>query len=182
MNVDPFGAVHPRRCGEHFIQPPQRSTNTGSSPQVRGTHNIVSGFLNHLRFIPAGAGNTHAFSICGLPISVHPRRCGEHQKANALPQLHYGSSPQVRGTPFIWIAARHQIRFIPAGAGNTMPDVKNTTPNPVHPRRCGEHVGALGLGGYTGGSSPQVRGTRRPEARQGFAGRFIPAGAGNTLP
>ena len=69
--------VHPRRCGEHFKNPPRRSSRTGSSPQVRGTQFPSRQQRKTRRFIPAGAGNTPL--PCPLP--VHPRRCGEHLSA-----------------------------------------------------------------------------------------------------
>ncbi len=74
------------------------------------------------------------------------------------------------------------MRFIPAGAGNTKTGAAKGSQREVHPRGCGEHlsISRLELGNH--GSSPRVRGTRGT-AREGFnVGRFIPAGAGNTLP
>ena len=52
----------------------------------------------------------------------------------------------------------------------------------VHPRGCGEHGAAIGLGIGWYGSSPRVRGTRYRNSRERENPRFIPAGAGNTRP
>ena len=91
-----------------------------------------------------------------------------------------GSSPLARGT--LRAAARRWLagRFIPAGAGNTMPPSRPATAPAVHPRWRGEHdTGVDVLQGF-GGSSPLARGTQ-DRARHGRAHhRFIPAGAGNT--
>ncbi len=71
-----------------------------------------------------------------------------------------GSSPQVRGTRFLMADFSFPLRFIPAGAGNTL---EKTT-----------------LIERKNGSSPQVRGTHGNLRFEYVASRFIPAGAGNT--
>ncbi len=73
-----------------------------------------------------------------------------------------GSSPRVRGIPASRRVDDGNRRFIPAGAGNTLPGSQSVAVNPVHPRGCGEYEGP-----------PQARTLRI---------RFIPAGAGNTCP
>ncbi len=71
-------------------------------------------------------------------------------------------------------------RFIPAGAGNTLPLSALLARNTVYPRWRGEHSASLmpiiGLGGL----SPLARGTRRQRIVRLPLHRFIPAGAGNT--
>ncbi len=114
-------AVHPRGCGEHV-----------DSISMR----ILTG-----RFIPAGAGNTmrssasRAASIGSSPRvrgtrrlsrstpaarAVHPRGCGEHHNVLDFDLRFIGSSPRVRGTQPSSLRSRARIRFIPAGAGNTL--------------------------------------------------------------
>ncbi|ESD61903.1 hypothetical protein HMPREF1606_00653, partial [Escherichia coli 908522] len=71
-------------------------------------------------FIPAGAGNTQFHMSRRAGSSVYPRWRGEHtKKLTNQPDTH-GLSPLARGTP----QAKHYIlcvvRFIPAGAGNTL--------------------------------------------------------------
>ncbi len=51
----------------------------------------------------------------------------------------------------------------------------------VHPRACGEHCFDQSRIDFNCGSSPRVRGTFLPCARQLFVFRFIPARAGNIL-
>ena len=115
-----------------------------------------------MRFIPAGAGNTKWFGSRRMDQSVHPRGCGEHGPSPYQLVDATGSSPRVRGTRCHCRNGRPAVRFIPAGAGNTVTHHSPRRPRPVHPRGCGEHVGRPG----------QIP---RPP------GRFIPAGAGNTF-
>ena len=73
------------------------------------------------------------------------------------------------------------MRFIPAGAGNTLPPPPIENPITVYPRWRGEH-GLLGACLYSvAGLSPLARGTRVRYAVRPNPRRFIPAGAGNTL-
>ena len=71
-------------------------------------------------------------------------------------------------------------RFIPACAGNTALSRWNIILNAVHPRVCGEHQIQTRLSPFPHGSSPRVRGTRRPPIAAFHFCRFIPACAGNT--
>ena len=93
-------------------------------------------------------------------MTVHPRRCGELQHNTLkLPKM-LGSSPQVRGTHKNTVGDKIELRFIPAGAGNSCPICAEYDFSPVHPRRCGELLIALAAQVRNTGSSPQVRGTR----------------------
>ena len=155
--------VHPRGCGEHHIGIGGAQGSGGSSPRVRGTHIDTARINRHRRFIPAGAGNTLE-TMKGVNTSaVHPRRCGEHYIGYEITDETAGSSPQVRGTPGTVSMYYHVPRFIPAGAGNTCDMLKLGVRDTVHPRRCGEHQRLLKMAFLQYGSSPQVRGTPRPE-------------------
>ena len=132
------------------------------------------------RFIPAGAGNTHAPSTHEEQISVHPRGCGEHWKYCTQSAAKLGSSPRVRGTLILSNFVVVISRFIPAGAGNTGEGIKPEGSAPVHPRGCGEHALEKHIMLLPIGSSPRVRGTRSSSTNFPCVRRFIPAGAGNT--
>ncbi len=178
----PTGAVHPRGCGEHPYINLGLQVAHGSSPRVRGTRGRAARSWLRLRFIPAGAGNTGVRS-CGVAlVAVHPRGCGEHAKLPRVKCDHCGSSPRVRGTRMPAAAVILPGRFIPAGAGNTAGRLGLGGDNTVHPRGCGEHVSGGSFFHNQPGSSPRVRGTLLCGRKTASSARFIPAGAGNTLP
>ncbi len=153
-------SVHPRGCGEHKTTKVLTSTVNGSSPRVRGTHDIIHLRPRNQRFIPAGAGNTCCSEGFSGSNSVHPRGCGEHELIlQNVPALS-GSSPRVRGT-LLWGILRLRLsRFIPAGAGNTISGDYCSGSCSVHPRGCGEHKRVMKKYPRVIGSSPRVRGTR----------------------
>ena len=153
-------AVYPRRCGEHDIKANIASEHFGLSPQVRGTRCRKPWPSKPGRFIPAGAGNTRALAVSAMPDAVYPRRCGEHALIAAIHFSEDGLSPQVRGTPPQNCLQVVQVRFIPAGAGNTGGVDDSLVTGTVYPRRCGEHRAQAPQPGASAGLSPQVRGTR----------------------
>ena len=172
--------VHPRRRGEHLRLCGRLCGRIGSSPQARGTLSAHPAGADCQRFIPAGAGNTSR-ELSGSNLqTVHPRRRGEHTMPPE-PALNVdGSSPQARGTPELPPALPPEVRFIPAGAGNTLSSCVGTNAPPVHPRRRGEHPSPGTRKSKDGGSSPQARGTLTQMSYPTARDRFIPAGAGNT--
>ena len=117
--------VHPRGCGEQAGSKGRTVNVYGSSPRVRGTDGVTYRCEAGVRFIPAGAGNGCREPACRNRTTVHPRGCGERAILLGPGGILSGSSPRVRGTdstapgPF----ARH--RFIPAGAGNRLPAIRN---------------------------------------------------------
>ena len=174
--------VHPRGCGEQILPGNHNPTSYGSSPRVRGTVRRHIRGDRRVRFIPAGAGNSlRGGSFCGLR-AVHPRGCGEQTVIDAHILRNRGSSPRVRGTGHRGDLCRWQHRFIPAGAGNRRVWSAAQSANAVHPRGCGEQTsGAPGMFDFHG-SSPRVRGTGPHRQGGRLHPRFIPAGAGNSVP
>ncbi|EII54777.1 hypothetical protein EC33884_0404 [Escherichia coli 3.3884] len=71
-------------------------------------------------------------------------------------------------------------RFIPAGAGNTLPLSALLARNTVYPRWRGEHKIHIDKHRVCIGLSPLARGTQIWGAPLMKSKRFIPAGAGNT--
>ena len=70
-------------------------------------------------------------------------------------------------------------RFIPACAGNGSRWPRSARSAAVHPRVCGERWNDGTTDNHDDGSSPRVRGTAGPRARDQACLRFIPACAGN---
>ena len=134
------------------------------------------------RFIPAGAGNTHSLRPRPGQQPVHPRWRGEHPRVAVAGFVGYGSSPLARGTLRENPSSGPQGRFIPAGAGNTSVATADSHPTTVHPRWRGEHWARAMIGMPSSGSSPLARGTPGCAGTCPAPGRFIPAGAGNTVP
>ncbi len=163
--------------GDVVVYPPPAF---GSSPRLRGTLVGQAWVAPSLRFIPAPAGDTPSGRACRRRRPVHPRACGGHPYTGITGVLGDGSSPRLRGT--LSRARRHQCqrRFIPAPAGDTIKPQKQLRARPVHPRACGGHCAACGLGANDGGSSPRLRGTPHHLSFIVPRERFIPAPAGDT--
>ena len=172
-------SVHPRVCGEQGTDLISHSCFPGSSPRVRGTDMLPFDIAQYWRFIPACAGNSRDDSRTSRVTTVHPRVCGEQQRAQARAQELLGSSPRVRGT--VDRSAYRAIvrRFIPACAGNRSGTVPSLHRTPVHPRVCGEQTTVHDQNIERGGSSPRVRGTVPRPHPSAPRRRFIPACAGN---
>ena len=118
--LPPQPPVHPRGRGEHSGLCLTASWASGSSPRARGTP-VRKTHISHMsRFIPAGAGNTGARVVFKDDFAVHPRGRGEHATLTILPTSIVGSSPRARGTHIQKNMTAVRLRFIPAGAGNTL--------------------------------------------------------------
>ena len=174
-------SVYPRWRGEHVQMTRARKEKRGLSPLARGTQRRLRQCAARLRFIPAGAGNTLVVDGDGSGESVYPRWRGEHPAHTYPPQPQFGLSPLARGTPTAQHFGGLPSRFIPAGAGNTLTSRQSWTSTTVYPRWRGEHLAPVAPQLVTVGLSPLARGTHHLDGTQPQAGRFIPAGAGNTV-
>ncbi len=112
--------VYPRWRGEHWLRAKTGVCRRGLSPLARGTPLTESDIARACRFIPAGAGNTRARIQLDAIRAVYPRWRGEHTHGKEVPSGGTGLSPLARGTPKNKIKAMFSMRFIPAGAGNTL--------------------------------------------------------------
>ncbi len=175
------GAVHPRWRGEHTGGYAANPSASGSSPLARGTPEYRLECEARWRFIPAGAGNTALVIASMLALAVHPRWRGEHATLFGVSDRQVGSSPLARGTLIPGAGLHLLARFIPAGAGNTISIQIRQSEYPVHPRWRGEHLRLATRVWVRTGSSPLARGTLQASTEEQRRGRFIPAGAGNTL-
>ena len=152
---------HPRMCGEHITPNPFANAVLGSSPHVRGAHNIVGHLIHITGIIPACAGSTWSMAIGTAWDGDHPRMCGEHRISVNTVSSSAGSSPHVRGAQIVSDFHGLPTGIIPACAGSTARDTSKIAVFRDHPRMCGEHV-------------------RRQSVRQLLTG-IIPACAGSTF-
>ena len=148
--------------------------------RLRGTLQPQSQAQDHVRFIPAPAGNSDRAPRRPARGTVHPRACGELIALFASFVGVSGSSPRLRGTPMAVATRKGGRRFIPASAGNSSAGQSPPRKPTVHPRVCGELITTeIGLSGEDG-SSPRLRGTRGAADLRPALRRFIPASAGNS--
>ena len=136
-----YDTVYPRWRGEHVILTTNRFFELGLSPLARGTHVLLGCCALTGRFIPAGAGNTTESTKVNSADSVYPRWRGEHPALRLRRRFLVGLSPLARGTRSRCRYCLAVLRFIPAGAGNTLVRSVNSINSPVYPRWRGEHVG-----------------------------------------
>ncbi len=176
--------VYPRRCGGAGLTGADDDTNTGLSPQVRGSPHAGLAAQSPAGSIPAGAGEPKHRDRPPLDLGVYPRRCGGAPFPDATTGVPVGLSPQVRGSRVRLPPARCGDGSIPAGAGEPSTLRGTLTILRVYPRRCGGAALLASAIGISWGLSPQVRGS--PVVDADFAGGAgsIPAGAGepNALP
>ena len=119
---------------------PSPANDYGLSPLARGTPTFSRPKQFRKRFIPAGAGNTAFSSTTSVSTPVYPRWRGEHVTDQLKKNFPNGLSPLARGT-LTWIRNPSQaLRFIPAGAGNTVTQEKKRLAQAVYPRWRGEHT------------------------------------------
>jgi len=174
-------SVYPRWRGELARSSQRDSLAPGLSPLARGTLVSPGGETVVNRFIPAGAGNSTIANLGWWLSTVYPRWRGELGVTLAILAISAGLSPLARGTPSQRSGRQEQPRFIPAGAGNSCALRPHIPPIPVYPRWRGELSPALLFGVPPTGLSPLARGTRTFQHQNLCAGRFIPAGAGNSV-
>ena len=113
--------AHPRVCGENRERAANLLKAEGSSPRVRGKHDVAA--LRRVRrwLIPACAGKTQDYDSRKDNPGAHPRVCGENPYS-ARPRLSgEGSSPRVRGKPASAQSTDDRTGLIPACAGKTSP-------------------------------------------------------------
>ena len=77
---------HPRGCGEHIQALKADKHVTGSSPRMRGAHQIGRAGSAVTGIIPADAGSTLFGLFASSLFEDHPRGCGEHAPGQAFVQ------------------------------------------------------------------------------------------------
>ena len=132
--------AHPRSRGEHMEALGLFLIIWGSSPLARGTHTTRSLHSLGLGLIPARAGNTLKMVLRLNLMRAHPRSRGEHPGEDGATEIHPGSSPLARGTPFTPLLLYIENGLIPARAGNTRVRPMGFAEQRAHPRSRGEHL------------------------------------------
>ena len=112
-------SVYPRWRGELPGRPAPPELIIGLSPLARGTPMAFGKRHQHVRFIPAGAGNSTANQLPEPTSPVYPRWRGELHCNPSARAISRGLSPLARGTHDIELSIYLFFQFIPAGAGNS---------------------------------------------------------------
>ena len=130
--------------------------------------------------IPAYAGKTGKTGAQNEFSAEHPRVCGENVKETSNEVLLAGTSPRMRGKPFVESSYPTWQRNIPAYAGKTFDFISVDIRLEEHPRVCGENYPRRAHRGGWFGTSPRMRG--KPVSGRNFLclSRNIPAYAGKT--
>ena len=130
---------YPRMCGDHSTPFAASCAVTGSSPHVRGPPLSDGREQLRLGIIPACAGTTALCRQSRTGSRDHPRMCGDHRRRRATTTRWPGSSPHVRGPPFLLYASLLPAGIIPACAGTTLDSLEPRLKVEDHPRMCGDH-------------------------------------------
>ena len=91
--------AHPRVCGENPTDATTALDPAGSSPRVRGKHDVGEINPSFSGLIPACAGKTEGGGGVSRRGPAHPRVCGENGLVCLVGNVAKGSSPRVRGKP-----------------------------------------------------------------------------------
>ena len=175
-----YCADHPRACGANTGNHDGVSRSFGSSPRMRGKPVNFRRRRLPRRIIPAHAGQTGFWAPDAALSSDHPRACGANMLSVYTPCSGSGSSPRMRGKHRYPTIRARSLRIIPAHAGQTPPPTGWTPCEPDHPRACGANPIVTRFEHSCSGSSPRMRGKRRPPGVCPFSCRIIPAHAGQT--
>ncbi len=147
---------------------------------MRGKPSRSPVVLSCRRIIPAHAGQTSGSTWNQSALPDHPRACGANTIIVAIVGCGGGSSPRMRGKQHHRLREATQRRIIPAHAGQTLYPAENRAQRADHPRACGANAPPTSGSRASVGSSPRMRGKQFQGVAGEFAGRIIPAHAGQT--
>ena len=171
---------HPRACGANFHIQTDTVPENGSSPRMRGKRLRIIQDREHIRIIPAHAGQTTPTTKGSRAPTDHPRACGANSGQVGDGHLLQGSSPRMRGKLGDEPIDDAADRIIPAHAGQTWSMAVLSCSRTDHPRACGANDDWLENDRPLTGSSPRMRGKRLAEGTYLPKARIIPAHAGQT--
>ena len=113
--------AHPRAYGENVVGDRNATTQTGSSPRIRGKRadSNEEGTVSGL--IPAHTGKTRRLPRRAQPPGAHPRAYGENLAFISSGRSFRGSPPRIRGKRRLTERHELQVGLIPAHTGKTYP-------------------------------------------------------------
>ena len=149
---------------------------------MRGKHDVRVHRVCAGRIIPAHAGQTSSMTLWLVSVPDHPRACGANTGCRSWRNSDAGSSPRMRGKHFRHRDEIARHRIIPAHAGQTRTVHGHRPWKTDHPRACGANTARTMTPMNAPGSSPRMRGKQEHPESFYFAGRIIPAHAGQTGP
>ena len=152
--------VYPRVCGGTLDGVPIARIARGLSPRVRGNRVVSYIPADRLGSIPACAGEPDGGGGQPVGAGVYPRVCGGTQVTMPGDNMLGGLSPRVRGNLGWADAGLHEVRSIPACAGEPRNRNGRREWPPVYPRVCGGTDRTDDYSCWVEGLSPRVRGNR----------------------
>ena len=173
--------VYPRVCGGTATMAAIAKPTGGLSPRVRGNRVNPPALDERGRSIPACAGEPASGPSLRRMASVYPRVCGGTHSLPSASLSAMGLSPRVRGNLFIRALCAWLYRSIPACAGEPQLWQRLPSLRGVYPRVCGGTVTSSSSVAAFSGLSPRVRGNLPSSFLSVFAGRSIPACAGEPV-
>ena len=179
--VDMATWVYPRVCGGTFLRAQEHSGGIGLSPRVRGNRRRAGGRNEHVRSIPACAGEPASSRCCCCIATVYPRVCGgtAASSSGSLPLV--GLSPRVRGNRARRECGERRGGSIPACAGEPSVTSRLHAAREVYPRVCGGTEERARMDVVVVGLSPRVRGNLGRGGVRAVGYGSIPACAGEPL-
>ena len=150
----------------------------GTSPRVRGKRHVDQRLDLLFGYIPACAGEAVCASAVRKARKVHPRVCGGSLDDCADDQAPSGTSPRVRGKPYMMHPSTVNGGYIPACAGEALRRIIAVRTPSVHPRVCGGSPNRPRRGRLNMGTSPRVRGKPSQDRSRMTTKGYIPACAG----
>ena len=173
---------HPRACGANSEAELDKVISQGSSPRMRGKRGQHRVLCAGSWIIPAHAGQTSHHPRIAVPATDHPRACGANVMWHHSDARHNGSSPRMRGKPYVPLDMKPADRIIPAHAGQTRNCGILSALSSDHPRACGANQKTQQTAPCQCGSSPRMRGKLVAPIDLTQQARIIPAHAGQTAP
>ena len=152
----------------------------GTSPPIRGIPGRAgyAGFAG--RNIPAHTGNSKYEGGHQAGATEHPRPYGEFRHMGVAVANDFGTSPPIRGIPFLRRGLLSIARNIPAHTGNSSLCNLKGQNGAEHPRPYGEFMQGNTDTSTGHGTSPPIRGIRRVLTSINATDRNIPAHTGNS--